>query len=68
VSNTIDAATAIDATPADGATAGNAFRLDDASIGTWHFNLATSSLSKGLWQIRVTLGDGSLHTAYIELK
>jgi len=68
VSNTTDATIAIDATPTDAATAGNTFRLDDAASSRWHFNLATTSLSKGVWQIRVTLADGSLHTAYIELK
>ena len=68
VSNATDATIPIDATPTDGATLGNVFRLDDATLGTWHFNLSTKSLSKGVWQIRVTLADGSLHTAYIELK
>jgi hypothetical protein len=68
VSNATDTATPIDATPTDAATSGNAFRLDDAATGTWHFNLDTKGLSKGVWQIRVTLADGSLHTAFIELK
>jgi hypothetical protein len=68
VSNATDTAAPIDATPTDAATTGNAFRLDDAASGTWHFNLDTKGLSKGVWQIRVTLADGSLHTAFIELK
>jgi hypothetical protein len=37
-------------------------------LGTWHFNLATAGLSKGVWQIRGTLADGSGHSAFIELK
>ena len=50
VSNSTDATIAIDATPTDGATTGNVFRLDDATAGTWHFNLSTKSLSKGVWR------------------
>jgi hypothetical protein len=59
---------AIDATPTDAATAGNQFRLTDAATGDGHFNLATTSLSKGVWQITARLSDGSTHTAFIELK
>jgi hypothetical protein len=55
VSNVTDTATPIDATPTDAATTGNAFRLDDATSGKWHFNLSTNGLSRGVWQIRVTL-------------
>ena len=58
----------VDATPADAATAGNQFRLTDAASGEWHFNLSTKSLSKGVWQLKATLSDGSTHTAFIELK
>jgi len=58
----------IDATPTDPATTGNQFRLTDAATGEWHFNLATRGLSKGIWQIKATLSDGSTHTALIELK
>jgi hypothetical protein len=68
VSGTTDSATPIDATPTDAATTGNAFRLDDAAGGQWHFNLATAGLSKGVWQLRVTLEDGRGHSAFIELK
>jgi hypothetical protein len=68
VTDITDAAIPIDATPTDAATTGNAFRLDDPAEGKWHFNLATKTLSKGVWQIRATLADGTLHTAYIELK
>ena len=38
----------IDATPTDAATTGNEFRLTDAATGEWHFNLATTSFSKGV--------------------
>jgi hypothetical protein len=58
----------IDATPTDAATTGNEFRLTDAATGEWHFNLATTSFSKGVWQIKATLSDGSTHTVFIELK
>jgi hypothetical protein len=58
----------IDATPTDAATTGNEFRLTSAATGEWHFNLSTKSLSKGIWQIKATLSDGSVHTAFIELK
>jgi len=50
------------------ATTGNQVRPTDAATGAWHFNLSTKSLSKGVWQIKVTLSDGSIHTAFIELK
>jgi hypothetical protein len=59
---------AIDATPTDEATTGNQFRLADASTGEWHFNLSTKALSRGIWQIKATLTDGSTHVAFIELK
>jgi len=58
----------IDATPTDAATTGNEFRLTDAATGEWHFNLATKPLSKGIWQIKATLSDGSMHNAFVELK
>jgi hypothetical protein len=58
----------IDATPTDAATTGNEFRLTDSATGEWHFNLSTKSLTMGVWQIKATLSDGSMHTAFIELK
>ncbi|MCI0362613.1 MAG: PxKF domain-containing protein, partial [Phycisphaerales bacterium] len=58
----------IDATPTDSATTGNQFRLTDAATGKWHFNLSTKSLTKGIWQIKATLSDGSTHVVFIELK
>ena len=59
---------AIDATPTDAATTGNEFRLTDAATSEWQFNLSTKSLSRGIWQIKATLSDGSTHTAFIDLK
>ena len=56
---------AIDATPTDGATAGNQFRLTD---GQWHFNLSTKSLSQGTWKLVATLSDGSEHFVWITIK
>jgi len=67
-SNATSSDPAIDATPTDSATTGNQFRLTDAATGEWHFNLSTQSLSRGIWQIKATLSDGSTHTAFIELK
>ncbi len=57
----------IDATPRDRATTGNEFRFTD---GEWHFNLDTkgTGMSVGVWQLVATLGDGSEHRAWIELK
>ncbi|MBI5384467.1 MAG: PxKF domain-containing protein, partial [Verrucomicrobia bacterium] len=58
---------AIDASPRDGATSGNQFRLAD---GQWHFNLDTKAtgMSVGIWQLVATLSDGSEHTVWIQLK
>ena len=67
-SNATTSDPAVDATPTDEATTGNQFRLTDAATGEWHFNLSTTGLSKGIWQIKATLSDGSMHTAFIELK
>ena len=60
----------VDASPTDGATNGNRFRLSDASTGEWHFNLDTrpTGMTKGIWQIKATLSDGSVHTAFAEIK
>ncbi len=66
----VDSDPPIDASPADAATTGNQFRLTDAETGEWHFNLDTEAnvMSKGTWQIVVTLADGSTHTAFVSLK
>ena len=57
----------IDATPQDAATTGNRFRLTD---GQWQFNLDTKAtgMSVGIWQLIVTLSDGSRHRVWIQLK
>jgi hypothetical protein len=59
-----------DATPTDAATPGNQFRLTEPGTGEWHFNLDTraTNMTKGIWQVKVTLADSSVHTAFIELK
>jgi hypothetical protein len=61
---------AVDATPTDAATSGNQFRLTDAFTGAWHFNLDTKAagMTRGTWQIIVTLANGSEHTVFISLK
>lgn len=58
---------AINATPAH-ATTGNAFRLVDPVTGEWHYNLDTLGMSKGTWEVRVTLNSGDVHTAFLGLK
>jgi len=68
VNNSTTLDTAIDATPTDVATTGNAFKLADATTGEWHFNLSTNTLSKGIWQIKVTLSDLKIHKAFIDSK
>jgi len=68
VSASTDGDLPLDATPTDAATTGNAFRLTDPTTGEWHYNLATTGLSKGTWKLIVTLSDGNVHSAYIELK
>jgi len=57
----------IDATPRDAGSSGNEFRLTD---GQWHFNLDTraTGMTRGIWQLRATLSDGSQHWAWIQLK
>jgi hypothetical protein len=57
----------IDATPTGAATTGNVF-TSAGPDGTWHFNLSTKDMTVGVWQLRVTLADGALHTAFIEVK
>jgi sugar lactone lactonase YvrE len=67
VTSTTTLETPIDATPTGAATTGNAFTLAGID-GTWQFNLSTKTMTAGIWQIRVTLADGALHTAFIEVK
>jgi hypothetical protein len=44
---------------------GNTFRYVG---GQYVFNLSTSNLSKGTWQLQIDFGDGILHTVNISLK
>ncbi len=46
---------------------GNTFRYD-SSTGTYIFNMATSGLSTGTWQLRIDTHDGADHTVNISLK
>jgi hypothetical protein len=57
----------IDATSTSGADSGNTFRYD-ATGNQYIYNLNTSGLSQGTWQIRATLDDGTVKTAFISLK
>lgn len=58
---------AIDATPTDAATSGNAFRL--TSDGQWHYNLDTDSpFTKGTWLLTATMSDGSTKSVWVDLK
>jgi len=58
---------AIDATPTDGATTGDEFRLTNEQ---WHFNLDTKAtgMSAGIWLLRATLSDESQHSVWIQIK
>jgi len=67
-SSLVDSDPAIDATPTDGATTGNQFRLTDAASGEWHFNLSTKPMSVGTWKLTATLSDGSVHEVWITIK
>jgi DNA-binding beta-propeller fold protein YncE len=49
------------------ATTGNLFRYDPTS-NQYIFNLGTKSLSKGTWQIKVVLDDGTSKTVLLSLK
>jgi uncharacterized repeat protein (TIGR03803 family) len=61
------AGTPIDATPQDGATAGNAFVLRG---NEWHFNLDTKAtgITTGIWKLIATLSDGSQHHVWMQIK
>jgi VCBS repeat-containing protein len=66
-SNQTTADAAVDATPQGAATTGNVFVLHD---GHWQFNLDTKAtgMSIGIWQLLVTLSDGSEHRVWIQVK
>lgn len=49
------------------ADVGNTFRYS-ADGAQYIFNLGTKTLSRGMWQIRVDLGDGVWHTTNVSLK
>jgi hypothetical protein len=36
--------------------------------GSYRYYLQTSVLSRGVWSLRVTLGDGTIHTTKIKLR
>jgi hypothetical protein len=60
--------TDIEATSTAAADTGNTFRYDPSG-NLYIFNLATKSLSKGTWLLRINLGDGVMNrTAEISLK
>ena len=56
-----------EATSTSNATTGNLFRYD-ATSGQYIFNLGTKTLSPGMYQLRVDLGDGVPHTVSISLR
>jgi hypothetical protein len=57
--------TPIDATAPGNADAGDLFRFDGTE---YIYNLNTSSLSTGTWQLQVRLNDGTVHGVAIGLK
>jgi hypothetical protein len=59
--------TVLEATSTSAATTGNAFRYDPTS-GQYIFNLDTSPLSTGPWQLSTDLGDGVSRTVIISLR
>jgi hypothetical protein len=65
MSNGLPSGTAVDATPSGGADTGNLFRYD----GTQYiFNLSTTALTTGVWQLQAILDDGTVHTVLIGAK
>jgi hypothetical protein len=59
--------TPIDAIAPGSADSGNLFRYY-SGVNQYGYNLDTARLSKGTWQIQVSLDDGSVHVAVIGLK
>ncbi|MCJ7634234.1 PxKF domain-containing protein, partial [Candidatus Bathyarchaeota archaeon] len=59
--------TEVEAVSTSAATTGNLFRYDPTSK-QYIFNLSTKSLSKGTWQIKVVINDGTTRTVKISLK
>ena len=61
------AGTEIEAESSGEANTGNLFRYDTAD-NQYIFNLGTKNLSKGTWQVKITLDDGSSKYVNISLK
>jgi hypothetical protein len=57
----------IDATGPGNADTGNLFR-NLGGTSTYEYELDTSPLSRGTWQIQTHLNDGSVHAVVIGLK
>jgi GDSL-like Lipase/Acylhydrolase family len=66
VTNEIDGSY-VEASSTSAATTGTLFRYDAAGQ-QYIFNLGTSGLSKGTWNLKVTLDDGNSYTQRISLK
>jgi hypothetical protein len=64
VSNTVTG-TEIEASSTSAADSGNTFRYSD---GQYIFNLNTSGLSPGTWQLRIDLLDGVVRTVLVSLR
>jgi hypothetical protein len=65
VSGGVPIGTPIDATAPGSADSGNLFRYDGSQ---YIYNLDTTPLSMGTWQIQVKLDDGSVHTVLFGTK
>jgi len=59
--------TDMEAVSTNSATTGNLFRYD-STANQYIFNLATKTLTKGTWQIRIELNDGTSKSVNIGLK
>jgi hypothetical protein len=59
--------TYVEAVSTSAATTGNTFRYDSTS-GQYIFNLSTSNLSTGTWQLLIDLHDGAARTVEISLR
>jgi hypothetical protein len=59
--------TYVEAVSTSAATTGNTFRYDSTS-GQYIFNLSTSNLSTGTWQLLIDLHDGVARTVVISLR
>jgi hypothetical protein len=66
ITNEIDG-TYVEAVSTAAATTGTLFRYD-ASGQQYIFNLATNGLSKGTWNLKVSLNDGASYTTRISLR